>query len=505
MADTIDPFAKILSSAEFALTALLRKAHELYGITSDARDLFEAFTVDALRRCAPSLLPAISTNFSESVSPINPLLSLAPVPHEIAVDDEVCSAEEETPIRSRLPNEFPYKYGVVFKANWYIKFLHPDVRAKTMRLSSRNRWSEFRSYFRLTLEKVDELTNLFIDREWCTPSRRDLDDEVFYMRTQLRILGALNVLGNHTPFRQLTTNTELSAEDHRLFFHKFIEKLSCVKDDFIKYPDNFDDLKSVMDKYAAKKLPGCGGSIDVVHLKWSNCPAGDYNRSLGKEGFPTLAFEVVTGHERNILGVAPVQFGTRNDQHIVKLDPTVSKIKKGWYKDVVWEHRDVLGRVLRSTGVYFICDGGYLRWPVLICPFKHSGSATHKGYFSSTLESVRKDVECTFGILKKRWKILEYGIRFDSIEVVERIFTVCCILHNMMLSEMDTRDSTTLVGRGAPLGQDAIWIAEPGDGESPRCMTSDDKVQAMQWGKRRLLLAEHVEYVSREAKRRRQV
>jgi hypothetical protein len=77
MADTIDPFAKILSSAEFALTALLRKAHELYGITSDACDLFEAFTVDALRRCAPSLLPAISMNLSESVSPINPLLSLA--------------------------------------------------------------------------------------------------------------------------------------------------------------------------------------------------------------------------------------------------------------------------------------------------------------------------------------------------------------------------------------------------------------------------------------------
>ena len=49
MADTIDPFAKILSLAEFALTALLHKAHELYGITSDARDLFEAFKVDALR------------------------------------------------------------------------------------------------------------------------------------------------------------------------------------------------------------------------------------------------------------------------------------------------------------------------------------------------------------------------------------------------------------------------------------------------------------------------
>jgi hypothetical protein len=120
----------------------------------------------------------------------------------------------------------------------------------------------------------------------------------------------------------------------------------------------------------------------------------------------------------------------------------------------------------------------------LVCPFKHSGAATHKGYFSCALESIRKDVECTFGILKKWWKILEYGIRFDNIEVVERVFIVCSILHNMMLSKTETRDNRTTVGRGAPLGQDAIWIAEPGEGISPRCVTNDEKAQAMQWGKR---------------------
>ena len=75
---------------------------------------------------------------------------------------------------------------------------------------------------------------------------------------------------------------------------------------------------------------------------------------------------------------------------------------------------------------------------------------------SSTLESVRKDVECRFGILKKRWKILKYGIRFEEIEVVERVFVVCCILHNMILSEMETRDNSIPVRRGAPIGGDAI-------------------------------------------------
>jgi hypothetical protein len=73
----------------------------------------------------------------------------------------------------------------------------------------------------------------------------------------------------------------------------------------------------------------------------------------------------------------------------------------------------------------------------------------------------------------------------------------------MMLSEMETRDNSTTVGRSAPLGQDAIWIAEPGEGVSPCCVTHDEKVQAMLWGKRRLLLPEHVEYISQEAKRQR--
>lgn len=33
------------------------------------------------------------------------------------------------------------------------------------------------------------------------------------------------------------------------------------------------------------------------------------------------------------------------------------------------------------------------------------------GYFSTNLEGVRKDIE-TFGILKKHWRILDFGILY---------------------------------------------------------------------------------------------
>ena len=68
-------------------------------------------------------------------------------------------------------------------------------------------------------------------------------------------------------------------------------------------------------------------SIDVVHLKWSNCPAEDVNRATGKEGYPSLAFEVVTGFDRQILGVSCAHFGTRNDKQIVRTNETVRQIR----------------------------------------------------------------------------------------------------------------------------------------------------------------------------------
>jgi hypothetical protein len=71
------------------------------------------------------------------------------------------------------------------------------------------------------------------------------------------------------------------------------------------------------------------------------------------------------------------------------------------------------------------------------------------------------------------------------------------------LSEMETKENTVPVGCGSPIGTDAIWLAIPNEGISPRLVTNDDKAQTMLWAKRHHVLAEHVEYVSREMKCRR--
>jgi hypothetical protein len=84
------------------------------------------------------------------------------------------------------------------------------------------------------------------------------------------------------------------------------------------------------------------------------------------------------------------------------------------------------GGIAQERGMYLICDNGYLRWPTSICPYEGAAKSTLEGYFSTNLESVRKDVECTFGILKKRWKILNHGLLHRDISVCKK--NICEVL-----------------------------------------------------------------------------
>jgi hypothetical protein len=59
-------------------------------------------------------------------------------------------------------------------------------------------------------------------------------------------------------------------------------------------------------------------------------------------------------------------------------------------------------------------------------------------FFSMKQASVRKDVECAFGLLNKRFNILAIPGRSYSQRTLELIMCTCIILHNMIIN--DERD-----------------------------------------------------------------
>ena len=53
--------------------------------------------------------------------------------------------------------------------------------------------------------------------------------------------------------------------------------------------------------------------------------------------------------------------------------------------------------------------------------------------FAEWLESMRKDIECTFGILKQRFRILKNPIRLYFEDEIDDIVRSCTVLHNILL------------------------------------------------------------------------
>ncbi len=182
-------------------------------------------------------------------------------------------------------------------------------------------------------------------------------------------------------------------------------------------------------------------------MKWLACPSELTNLCTGKEGYPTLSFQVVVDHARKINHVSVSGFGTMNDINMCQIDIIVRNddngfldsrgINRNMYKDVEFTVYDNNGQPVVIKGAYLITDGGYETLSIFVNP-NIARSDRSAIVWAEFIDAVRKDVECTFGILKNRFHILQ-GIRFPEQDVVESTFVTCCILHNMLL-EIDGHD-----------------------------------------------------------------
>jgi hypothetical protein len=77
--------------------------------------------------------------------------------------------------------------------------------------------------------------------------------------------------------------------------------------------------------------------MDCTHVHWDRCPAQWRNYFTGKEGFPTIAYEVICDHSGYIMSVSPGYYGSCNDKTIVRYDSIIQKLRCGEiYNNVEW-------------------------------------------------------------------------------------------------------------------------------------------------------------------------
>lgn len=250
---------------------------------------------------------------------------------------------------------------------------------------------------------------------------------------EFKVLIALRILGRDAVADECNELSFVGESTCHFIFKKFVSNYTkAFYSTYVNFPRG-DDLLETMETYRRLGFPGCFGSIDCTHVKWAACAKDDKWKATGKESYPTLSFEAIVSHDRRCLHVSVAFLGSYNDITISNNDVTVQRLLEGSMHDVQFVLYDEGGIPRLCRGGYLMADNGYLKNAIFICPWK-TPTCQEELYWSEWAESVRKDVECFFGVLKARWWYLRNGIRYHSADTIQNAFKCAAIFHNMLLS-----------------------------------------------------------------------
>lgn len=223
--------------------------------------------------------------------------------------------------------------------------------------------------------------------------------------TFLKLLGTLRMLGKGCSWDLLYELSGVSTEVHRRWTHKFLEKFSKeLHPVYVHGPGNAAELSQVTNLYAVSGFPGCVGPTDCVHIRWDMCPAPWVsNFRNGKHSYASIAYEMTVNHMKRFQATTIGHYGTTSDKTIVKFDSFVTEVKSNeFFTEAEFKSQVDYNKWITEKGVYLLVDGGYHKWRMMQCPLKHSVKEDETRW-SEFAVSVRKDVECSFGILKKTY------------------------------------------------------------------------------------------------------
>ena len=357
---------------------------------------------------------------------------------------------------------------------WYSAYiLNPDLEDPKFHKIFRRR---FRLPYAQFLELGERLESHEIFARWHSGNVNPFTQEP-PTPIPLLLLTSLRYLGRGWTFDDLAENTAMHEETIRVFFHCFIDYGSSVLYGiYIRPPTCADEAQAHTSEYAVAGFAGAIGSTDATHILLERVAYRLRQTHIGfKMTHTARTYNITVNHRRQILATTTGHPARWNDKTLALFDCFMTDLKNGEIMNDMffdlYERGGPDGDTIVKRcyqGAWLLVDNGYLAWPTTVPPIKTTSSRVEIR-FLSWLESMRKDVECTFGILKGRWRILKTGICLTGVENADKIFLTCCALRNWLLdvdglSETWDGGVATCTAAGVQEGDDVQggWDGEMG-------------------------------------------
>ena len=250
-----------------------------------------------------------------------------------------------------------------------------------------------------------------------------------------RLLAVLNLF--HTGCRQINfeLNTGIPQQTISDWVEEIVGALEILEPHYIFLPETPEELQEIaegFEHWGNSRLPLCVGAIDGTHVPVTSTDISYINC----KGYKSINMQCVCDNNLMIRDVFGGFSGNMSDKIVFSR----------WEEEVGFVNyisTCVPGKMIDgiNCSYYLVGDGGYTLRPGCLIPFAGHGAGRltpEKRDWNYWMSSTRICVEQTFGLLKGRWAILTttHRMRYTPAKV-QRIFTACCVLHNICLLHSD--------------------------------------------------------------------
>ncbi|KAF0703292.1 hypothetical protein AaE_015447 [Aphanomyces astaci] len=234
-----------------------------------------------------------------------------------------------------------------------------------------------------------------------------------------KVAVVLYFLGSQGGYREVAAVFGMSKSWCQNIVHIFAEVLAGMASSWIHLPTSDLEWQQVELGFRSNQnMSGIVGDIDGTLIEIQR--PKDYDGFYNRHGDPSLNVQAMVDHTGAFTSV-DIRPGSFSDRRIWKMS--------------------TLGRTFRTKfpcGSYIIGDSGYALFPWLIVPYlpheePNKTLSSCQRHFNYIHSSTRMVVECAFGRLKERFRMLKIPMSEKSMTQTSRNVMACMVLHNILL------------------------------------------------------------------------
>ncbi|XP_046672970.1 protein ALP1-like isoform X2 [Homalodisca vitripennis] len=244
-----------------------------------------------------------------------------------------------------------------------------------------------------------------------------------------KLLITLRYLATGASFRSLSFTFRIGASTvSKIVIETEKQLWNVLQPIHMLVPTSDTFLRTSQEFYNIWNFPNCIGCIDVKHVRIISPPhSGTMFYNYKK--FYSIALQGVCDAQYRFSMIDVGGFGKQNDGATLAASDMYLKIKNNQLN--IPDDSYLPGTYVK-TSLVFLGDEAYPLSLRLLTPYPADNLTMEKTAYNFRHSRARKTIECTFGILYSKWRILSKSIEAKH-ETADHIVKAVCVLQNTII------------------------------------------------------------------------